>query len=369
MMTQVKIRSFYFIEVLALFVYVWIGETFAFVQLQIRRSTSCQHERITRALHHGGKTATCCYLFAGPLNSKNSQIFRRNIPYDNVIGTNLPWSIDLKGDGTETMERGTTQPSSSSSTPNQLSIRLMEYNDIESIVTMNVQEYGAGPAYFPWSNPSLIEAWIDRQYIRWLVDISCRIKLFNYLMEDDSSFTSSKPTATDHAILVGILKENGDDAAAAVDGKNTLVGMIEVSLQPLNPQVTPSPIPVPIDMKRAVAVMTTRTSRLVGWITNLLIAPQHRGCGYSKYLIAASEQLAKSNWNCTSIHLHCDADPISGMVPQKLYKRLGYGPPSLPPDYIPSVLTRTTGRPVDTDTVPYIVEIEGVPLLYLRKDI
>jgi hypothetical protein len=327
----------------------WIWETLALLRHR-QGELSPRRRQQQNWHHHVARTVSSSRnLFTRPLNSKSPTTFRQHLPYEDLLGTNLPWTIDLPGDVNEKV-----QPSHSLTTP-KLTIRLMEFNDIESIVTMNVQEYGSGPAYFPWSNLSLMETWIDRQYIRWLVDITCRIKLFNYLMEDDSSFTSSSSSSSrvqDHAILVGVLN----------DEKHTLVGMIEVSLQPLNPQITPSPIPIPIDIKRALAVMTTQTSQLVGWITNLLIVPQYRGYGYSKFLVTASEHMAKSHWNCTSIHLHCDADPITGMVPQKLYTQLGYRSPNLP-----STTTRQTSG-MDTLS-PYIVEIEGVPLLYLRKDV
>ena len=313
----------------------WIDDSQTKTLAWVQPRTSPQ-----RKFQHDAKPITCCYLFTQPSNAKNSQTFRRKTAYEKLVGTDLPWIFELTGDDDD--------ESSSLTTP-KLSIRLMEFSDVDSIVTMNVQEYGSGPAYFPWSNLSLMEAWIDRQYIRWLVDITCRIKLFNYLMDDDSSFTASTAFVNDHAILVGVINDQ-------------VIGMIEVSLQPQNPRVTPSPIPIPINLKRVLAVATTRSSLLVGWITNLLIFPQYRGYGYAKLLVAASEQMAKSCWNCTSIHLHCDADPVSGRVPQKLYSTLGYRSPKEP-----SVTTSTSSS--DMGIAPYVVEIEGVPLLYLRKDL
>ena len=364
-----------------------ISVTFAWIQqLQCRPSHLRQVSQPRKQLFHDAATSattttTCCFLFTRPIiNSKNapSSFNRNDVQYDNFIGTNLPWNIELKRSNVSGASSGDELQQLSSSlilpTTTKLSIRLMQYKDIESIVTMNVQEYGMGPAYFPWSNLALMESWIDRQYLTWLVDISCRIKVFNYFMDDSSSFTTpTTPAVNDHAILVGVLHDD-----AECDDERIVVGMIEVSLQPLNPQVTPSPIPIPIDMKCALATITTRNSQLVGWITNLLIVPQYRGCGYSKIFIAACEQMAKSNWNCTSIHLHCDADPISGMVPQKLYTQLGYRSPTpIQGQYnVPttSMMTTTTTRllqqsSVVVDPSPYIVEIEGVPLMYLRKDI
>ena len=362
MMTIRRERSFRPLVVVMVLSFGWVGETYSWMHIQCRPS-AMGTIRVSpqKAIFHQAAVTTCCNLFTRPINYISAQPLDRNVQYENLIGTDLPWTLELQGNTLDTINRDKLHESSSTTLPTtKLSIRLMQFKDIDSIITMNVREYGPGPAYFPWSNLALMEAWIDRQYIRWLVDITCRMKLFNYLMDDNSSFTTSTPEVNDHAILVGILNDDSE-----LDDERIIVGMIEVSLQPLNPQITPSPIPIPIDVKRALASITTRSSLLVGWITNLLIVPQYRGCGYSKILVAASEHIAKSGWNCTSIHLHCDADPISGMVPQKLYTKLGYRSPT--PE------CETTSRMVrlqsNVDSLPYVVEIEGVPLLYLYKEI
>jgi Acetyltransferase (GNAT) family len=305
---------------------------------------------------------TRCALFTNPTNWKRPVAGKVDgtVYQQQLLGTQLPWIIDLKtNEVITTKESSSIQPRASQT----LSIRWMELKDLESIVTMNLQEYGSGPAYFPITNPSLIVAWIDRLYLTWLIDFSCRMKLLNYYQKTEDN--QSSMISDDHAILVGVLHNDNHKTPT------TIIGMIEVSLQVLNPLITPQAIPFPLSFKRALATITTPNTSLVGWITNLLIIPSYRGFGYSKLLVMAAEQVATTVWNCTSIHLHCDADVESGSVPQKLYTNLGYRSPPPPT----TSLSKQSIKPDRTTTLPntwyppYQVEIEGVQLLYLCKDL
>jgi hypothetical protein len=199
------------------------------------------------------------------------------------------------------------------------------------------EEYGSGSVYFPISNQLLLGQWIDRQYLRWLVEISSRMKFPDpqLLQANDSSWN----VTSDHAILVAALNDDNDD-------DRTLVGMVEISWQPINSLRTPQPFPIPMVVKQAVATMTT-------------------------VLVATCENVA-AVWQCTTIHLHCDADPDTGRIPQMLYTILGYRPPVPPRTVISSSSTSFSDRPSNQSSimaVPYIVEIEGVPLMYLYKDV
>jgi Acetyltransferase (GNAT) family len=294
--------------------------------------------------------ATLCYLFLRPTNTEKSSLVKVSKKiFESVVGTDLPWTIELESSKFKSINNNDIHSSEQQSlSKKNLTIRLMELSDIDEIVSMNIQEYGSGPAYFPLTNPSLTEAWADRQYLRWLVDISCRIKVLNHKYNKNMASIQTN----DHAILVGVLNVDQSE-------QGYIIGMIEISLQPLNPFRTPNPIPIPLTIKQAIAAITTG-NELVGWITNLLIVPNHRGCGYAKILIAASEHVSKSFWNCTSIYLHCDADPDTGRIPQNLYSNLGYRTPILQYQHsLPSKATFTSN----------VVEVEGVPLLFLHKDL
>lgn len=271
------------------------------------------------------KTVTCRYLFVQPSNTEPPSIGWK-VPSSEIDCSRpktFPWSIVL-------------QPSLpwilTNSTRKVLTVRSMRLQDLDPVVNMCVHEYGSGPVDFPLWNPLLYSAWLDRQYLCWLVATSCLIKLLLYDHSVENSITS------DHMILVAVLNDHRDD-------KRNIVGMVEISLQPLMPNQTPPPFPLPLLLKKASAFIFTGRTELVGWITNLLIPSAYRGNGYSKALMLACEAVANS-WHCSSIHLHCDADPKNGHVPQKLYSRLGYRSSTLS---------------------PCIVEIEGVSLLYLRK--
>lgn len=131
----------------------------------------------------------------------------------------------------------------------------------------------------------------------------------------------------------------------------------------------PSPIPFPLGFKKFYCKLTKKP--LEAWISNLLVDPEARGLGLGRTLVAAAEGLAQHNWQCQSIHLHCDADTVRGRVPQILYTSLGYEPG-----------LGTEGTADDEEKLSWIMQepdaasysssvhiIDGVPLLYMRKEL
>lgn len=112
----------------------------------------------------------------------------------------------------------------------------------------------------------------------------------------------------------------GDDEDS--DNDESIVGMVELSLQPPIFDRNPPALPLPRWVKESLA-SKTELGTVQGWVTNLLIDPSYRGRGYSKVLMAATEGVAKS-WKCRYIFLHADADIRSGRIPQRLYEGLGY---------------------------------------------
>jgi hypothetical protein len=138
--------------------------------------------------------------------------------------------------------------------------------------------------------------------------------------------------------------------------------MVELSIQPLDPERNPPPVPFPIWYKEAYS-KSKGLPPPNGFVTNLLISDQYRGKGYSKVMMKAVEGLARS-WGCTSISLHVDADPTSGEIAQALYKSLGYQPVS-------SDATKDKFDWVDPafQLRSSIYMIDGVALLFLRKSL
>jgi len=219
----------------------------------------------------------------------------------------------------------------------RLTIRFMQSQDLQRISDMCYAEYSTGPATlsnFPWRDPTKIEDWMERLLLRPLVDLTMRLK-----QQNDNSTRGPN----DYAVIVACL----DD---------TICGMVEVNRQPILPDRNPPPYPIPLFLKRIYCQITQVDEG--AWIANLLVAPEFRGWGVGKVLVSACESVARSSlWKCQSIHLHCDADSVSGHIPQKLYESMGYQRvPDPNPDY--------AWMPMMSSSV-YV--IDGVPLLYLRK--
>ena len=115
-------------------------------------------------------------------------------------------------------------------------------------------------------------------------------------------------------------------------------------------------------LKRAYCNLTGKS--LQGWITNLLVIPDYRGRGLSKLLVAACEGLALQ-WRCNSMHVHCDADETGGRVPQRLYERMNYRTLRTNEHHDDDQLSWMNGAMTSNS----VFVVEGVPLLYLRKDL
>lgn len=245
--------------------------------------------------------------------------------------------------------------SNSTSPTRDLIIRPMKRSDIRTVTNLCVEEYGEDPSQIS-SNVFSSEFWADwSEYwsLRQVVDLSMQLKVS----------PSYHRVPSDHAVLLACIEDNRNEEIA---------GMVELSRQPLLPQRNPPPFPIPALVKQAAYPGTP----LQGWITNLLVAPSHRGKGFAKLLIAACEGIAKS-WNCQSISLHCEADESRGNVAQQLYLRSGYQPVPLLKDHCSSMrMTSTRQLPWISDAAtdssflrPSTVVIDGVALLYLRKDL
>jgi len=135
---------------------------------------------------------------------------------------------------------------------------------------------------------------------------------------------------------------------------------------------------------------------LQGWITNLLVKPEHRGRGYAQLLLAAADAWfltvmkgetsdgdspsssrqeqpingANDDKLRLSMHLHCDANSVSGKGPQALYKKCGYEEAFVMQGSSNDVIRGGDFSWLGPETLSSsVVVIDGVPLLYLRKNL
>ena len=211
---------------------------------------------------------------------------------------NLPFQILLEDDDSDETEE-------------VLTVRFMTSSDLRFILPLCIYEFGTGPTVglkdFPWQDLRLLSMWWDCFYFEPSITFFFIAKMSGNMLRP-----KTKQTFEDPAVLVLSRQHNQTE---------TVVGMVELSLQPADANRNPPALPLPLWLKELYC--TVRGQTLQGWVTNLLIDPKYRGLGYSKILMAATEGIARS-WNRSAIYLHADADFKSGKIPQGLYKGLDY---------------------------------------------
>lgn len=261
---------------------------------------------------------------------------------------------------------------------NKLTIRAVQAQDLTAIAEMCVAEYDSGPSSFPLDNLDRLPEWLDRQALYALVYWTTLVKIVD---------TGSNSIPNDHAVLVACIESSDSDDDTAV-----VVGMVEVSRQPVRATRNPPPYPLPMPLKQLLNMQSKQQQQqqLQGWLCNLLVVPEFRGRGLSKLLVAAGEGVVRHRWGCDSMYLHCDADREGdGRVSQRLYASMRYEPETIAPA-TPRRTTTTTNQSrrnrhdddPNTSWIPTnnreqknhgnedgVVVVEGVPLLYLRKDL
>ena len=230
-------------------------------------------------------------------------------------------------------------------TSKRLLLRNLETTDLAIVVPMCVKEFGTPTTIsgFPWKqmNKDAIQAWFDSVLFGPLIHMSLEMKI--------------------QSQLHGESIEQPDDTILCLEENGNIVGIVEVSIQPLDPERNPPPVPFPSWYKEAYS-LSKNLPPPNAWVTNLLIADDYRGRGYSKVIMKAAEGLARS-WGCTSISLHVNADQSNGNIAQRLYKSLGYTP----------VVANNSNDKYNW-MGPELLQmglymIDGVPLLFLRKDL
>jgi GNAT superfamily N-acetyltransferase len=250
----------------------------------------------------------------------------------------------------------------------------MELRDLPAIKKICIDEYcTAASSGEQLSLAASTGDWVDRQVLGLIIDTTMLLKIFvgRWLVgkENKSSFVS------DHAVIVACIVH---EKFADNEEEEHIVGMVEISQQPVIPNRNPPPFPFPLSLKRWYS-LATRTP-LQGWIANLLVVPTARGMGVGRLLVGAAEGLACTSWkNCQSVHLHCSADGSEGKISQHLYLSLGYKPEHGTPTYssknrspninLSWIMSSSSASSVHSDCYKSIYIVQGVPLLYLRKDI
>lgn len=214
----------------------------------------------------------------------------------------------------------------------KLVIRHMELEDLDEVLKMCLDEFG------PDKDPDSLSDWLDKIYFEPSISLALQAKM-------RENRISNEIMSKDPAILV----------LCRQDEKSKVVGLVEISLQPADANANPPKFPQPLAIKNLYSKF--KGVEIEGWVTNLLIAPDYRGLGYSKVLMAATEGIARS-WNCNYIFLHADANIRSGKVSQSLYESMGYEVVSdSDPDY----------AWMPKNTVSSVRMIDGVALLCFRK--
>lgn len=142
-----------------------------------------------------------------------------------------------------------------------------------------------------------------------------------------------------------------------------VVGITEISLQPLKPTRTAPPFVLPLFMKHLLSKFDSdEPASPVAYVSNVLVKETHRGLGYGTILLSASEGRTKF-MGYKDLYLHVDAN-TSGKIAQSLYWSMGY----------------ESYQKFDEKESPYawmgedfvksnqgLVLVDNVPLLYLKK--
>ncbi|GAX10388.1 hypothetical protein FisN_3Lh608 [Fistulifera solaris] len=208
----------------------------------------------------------------------------------------------------------------------------MEPQDLTDIVDLCMDEYGK-------KNRTTLADQLDQWWLQLLVESTMRMKLA----------LDASPLDKDHTILVATQNTSQQSTPR-------VIGMIEVSWQPVLPDRIPPAVPIPLSLKKMYCQITG--TPIEAWIGNLLIDPSFRRRGLAKLLVAATEGLASQRTGCTSLHLHCDAQYSAA---QRLYQSMGYR--IVPKEDTPFTFD---GGVAWKDSIYFV---DGVALLYLRKDI
>mmetsp|Transcript_1752 Transcript_1752/g.2442 ORF Transcript_1752/g.2442 Transcript_1752/m.2442 type:complete len:372 (+) Transcript_1752:62-1177(+) len=258
----------------------------------------------------------------------------------------FPYRIELEYD-----EDATISSKSTKEMGRTLTLRYLEVEDLPSVMPMCIREFAngetAGIMDFPLDDLkfSSISDWVDKLMFEPVVGLAMWLKIQRRKLGEDPD---------DSAIP--------DDSILCLLQDDQIVGIIELSRQPLDAERNPPPYPIPMFLKELMCE-SKDVPMPVAWVTNLLIDDNYRGLGYGKLLMIAIEGLARS-WGLESVYLHTQADSVSGVVPQSLYFGMGYKPVESSKS-----LEKYSWMGPEHMSINGLCIVEGVPLLFLRKDL
>eukprot|EP00978_Attheya_sp_CCMP212_P013952 scaffold35291_cov47-Attheya_sp.AAC.4 len=254
----------------------------------------------------------------------------------------------------------------SSSAKTTLWVRQLRDEDLAQVVQMCVLEFGSQvPEKKPNMSAQDMIDYVFSQYenailalIIWL-GLSQRIQrrvLGDDCIKNQGAESSNMMIPPDHNVVC-LSTGNGIDNIE----DEVVLGIAEVSLQPLNPERSSPPYVLSHWFKEFMGNMI-KDQPWGPYVSNVLVRDECRGAGYSKLLMASCEGLARQ-WGYDSITLHVDADMVSGEAAQGLYKQLGYKGLVLD-KFLKKSKFQWMG-PEMANLGLYMVE--GIPLLYLQK--
>ncbi len=248
----------------------------------------------------------------------------------------------------------------------RLILRHLEDEDLPVALRLIIREYGSYTSKTQEKNNAFLK-WVESSFnyyenyvFTWIVGLGL-LQRIKRRKEGDSNHVENKPSFIPDHNVICIEEETivlrGDGTSIP---QRQIIGMAELSVQPCNPERTSPPYVLPMSVKKIMGQTTA-------YVSNVLITNEFRGLGYSKFLMYTCEGIARS-WGYGSIFLHVDASVTSGKAAQGLYLGLGYQP-----------VTSEVGQKNINDKWTFITGpnmmnrgvymVEGVPLLYLKKDL
>lgn len=309
----------------------------------------------------------------------------------NINSQKLPYEIKLS--------RGGADNNNNEEKETILLIRHLEMDDLPTVVRMCVKEFGS---YTPSTDNN--EGSFDLMTSLQQQEQQRKDKTPEFIKEalqtyENFVFAFIVQLGLDQRIQRRIQGENvvPDHNVLCITKKTTqgeeeeIIGISEVSLQPLNPNRTAPPFVLPFRIKKLLTsnIFSQSKQKLVPYVSNVMVKDTCRGLGYGKLLMYASEGIAKEFYSSSlnkggakgDIFLHVDAN-LSGKAAQNLYWGMGYEG-FIENEYYNGNDQKNYDERNNKDENPFawmyepsssttyvnrgLYLVDGVPLLYMKK--
>lgn len=253
----------------------------------------------------------------------------------NINSQKLPYEIKLSRGGAD-------NNNSNKEEETILLIRHLEMDDLPTVVRMCVKEFGS---YTPSTdnNEGSFDLMTSLQQEQQRKDKTPEFIKEALQTYENFVFAFIVQLGLDQRIQRRIQGENvvPDHNVLCITKKTIqgqeeeIIGISEVSLQPLNPNRTAPPFVLPFRIKKLLTsnIFSQSKQKLVPYVSNVMVKDTYRGLGYGKLLMYASEGIAKEFYSSSlnnkgggakgDIFLHVDAN-LSGKAAQNLYWGMGY---------------------------------------------